>query len=221
MDCDPRAEQRRRQAAADLGAWPCRRAVSLAQPRIFDVQKRIKKKFFRSKNSAQSILAQDRRIQVLRYRIMGYTYEQIGDAMGFTRQRAWELVEQELRACGRERCKKADQLRVFIIERYDRVIYRLWKLCYPVDGGIDLHALDRLIKIHQHLCRLYGIKGPQRAGLDMRDADNMVKTFANISLPFVPEQDREAYIAEVQALVDRVEREHESVGAHSRSRLRS
>ena len=185
------------------------------------MQKRIKKKFFRSKNSPQSILAQDRRIQVLRYRIMGYTYEQIGDAMGFTRQRACELVEQEVRACGRERREKRDQLRVVITERAQRVIYRLWKLCYPVDGGIDLHAVDRLIKIHQHLCRLYGIKGPQRAGLDMRAADNMVKTFANIGLPYVPEQNREAYIAEVQALVDRVEREHGSVGAHSRSRLRS
>ncbi len=139
--------------------------------------------------------------------------------MGFTRQRACELVEQEVRACGRERREKRDQLRVVITERAQRVIYRLWKLCCPVDGGIDLHALDRLIKIHDRLCRMYGITGPQRAGLDIRAADNMVKTAANICLRYVPEQNREAYIAEVRALLDQVAREHESVGAHSRSRL--
>ena len=163
----------------------------------------------RSRNSKQSILAQDRRTEALRYRIMGYTFEQIGEAMGFARARAWELVDEEMRARSREQQGAGNQLRMIITERFERMTNRLWKLVYPTDGNIDLRALDRLITIQNHLCRMHGLHEPQRAVLDIRAADNMVMTMANISLRYIPEQNREAFVAEVRALVEQVQREHE------------
>ncbi len=164
----------------------------------------------RSKNSALDVKAQDRRTEALRYRIMGYTFEQIGEAMGFARARAWELVDEEMRARSREQQGVGNQLRMIMLERYERMINRLWKLCYPVDGGVDLQALDRLIHVQEHISRMCGLHEPQRVVLDIRAADNMVMTFANISLRYIPEQNREAFVAEVRALVEQVTREHEA-----------
>lgn len=165
----------------------------------------------RSKNSAIDVKAQERRIEAVRYRIMGYTFEQIGEAMGFARAQAWQLVDEEMRARSHEQQGVGNQLRMIMLERYERMISRLWKLAYPVDGDIDLQALDRLIHIQEHISRMCGLHEPQRVVLDIRAADNMVMTFANISLRYVPEQNREAFVAEVRALVEQVQREHESM----------
>ncbi len=165
----------------------------------------------RSKTSAIDVESQDRRTEALRYRIMGYTFEQIGEAMGFARARAWELVDEEMRARSREQQGVGNQLRMIILERYERMISRLWTLCYPPGGGIDLRALDRLIHVQEHIARLCGLHEPQRVVLDIRAADNMVMTFANISLRYIPDQNREAFVAEVRALAEQVQREHESV----------
>ena len=205
------------------GSQPCRQALLRTERKIIDMAKRKKKPSgsmklsrshsSRSKNSAVDVKGEDRRTEALRYRIMGYTFEQIGEAMGVARARAWELVDEEMRARSHEQQGVGNQLRMIMLERYDRMISRLWKLAYPVDGGIDLQALDRLIHIQEHISRMCGLHEPQRVVLDIRAADNMVMTFANISLRYIPDQNREAFVAEVRALAEQVQREHESVAS--------
>lgn len=165
----------------------------------------------RSKNDRITTKAQGRRIEALTYRIAGYTYEQIGEAMNVRRQRAWEMVDEEVKARAHERRELGDQLRLIMTERYERMIQRLWKLVYPTDGVVDLKALDRLIKVQDRLCDMYGINEPQRIVLDIRAADAMVMTVAQISMRYIAEHNRQPYIAELRSLVSRVEQEHAKI----------
>lgn len=164
----------------------------------------------RASTSHIDATAQARRLEAMQFWIRGATCEQIATTLGITRQRVWQLITEEVRARGAECHEIGDVIRNAMTERYQRVIKRLWELVYPAEGGIDLHALDRLGHVDDRLSRIYGIYEPQRMVLDIRAADNMVMTAANISLRYIPEQNREAFVAEIKALVDQVTREHEA-----------
>ena len=146
----------------------------------------------------------------MQFWIRGATCEQIGQTLGITRQRAWQLLTEEVRLRGRERRELGDVIRNAMTERSQRIIKRLWDLVYPPGDGIDLHALDRLGRVEERLCKMYGLHEPERVQLDIRAADNMVMTAANISLRYIPEQNREAFVAEIKALVEQVTRAHEA-----------
>lgn len=173
-----------------------------------------KKKGRKQKNTAKQAESIDRRIEALRYRIAGYTFDQIGEAMGIKRTRAFQLVSEEVNRRQAERSDLANELRLVITERYERLTNRLWLLaCPPIPEGEteapppDLPALDRLIRIQDHLCKIHGVEEPKRILLDIRTADALMMKLANISMRYIPDDNRAAYLNEVRSLSETVERE--------------
>jgi hypothetical protein len=86
-------------------------------------------------------------------RLAGLNYEQIGRRMGFTRQRAHQLVKEELSRINAERNEAAEQLRTIEAERLDRLQSALWLRAM---AG-DLHAIDRVLRVMERRAKLLGL----------------------------------------------------------------
>jgi hypothetical protein len=78
-----------------------------------------------SKTSKQLTKATQNRRKAFEYRVLGYTYDQIGKAIGCTRQNAFHLVKTEMEAIQAETRESAKHLLELDLERTERVIQSL------------------------------------------------------------------------------------------------
>ena len=101
-------------------------------------------------SSAQRISRSERAEQALSLRKAGLTYKEIGRRMGFTEQRAYHLVTQELARLNQQRAEAASRLE---LERLDRLLAAIWDKAQAGDFG----AIDRVLSIMARRAKLLGI----------------------------------------------------------------
>jgi hypothetical protein len=106
-----------------------------------------------SMSSRNRCLHASRAAQALDLRLRGMNYVQIGEAMGVTRQRAYQLVTQELDRLNKLRAETAAELRRLELERYDRLLEAVW----PRAMKGDSRAVGRALHISSRRCRLLGL----------------------------------------------------------------
>jgi hypothetical protein len=106
-----------------------------------------------SKTSARRLIAAQRRANALELRLAGRTYREIGAALGCSSQRAFQLIDAELRHLNKRRQDSAEELRRLILERLDRLLVPQYEKA--VAG--DKEALQAVLSIEDRRIRLKGL----------------------------------------------------------------
>lgn len=108
-----------------------------------------------SKTSPRRIAAVERHREALDLRRKGWTYAQIGDALGITAQGAHEAVKAELKRTVQE---PADDVRRLEIERLDGMLKAMEG---EVEAG-DTNAVMVALKLAERRSRLLGLDAPTK-----------------------------------------------------------
>lgn len=111
-----------------------------------------------SKTSQRRTQSHVRAREALDLRIQGHTYDQIGDALGVSKQQAHRLVKAELDELAVLTHGAAEELRQRELETLDRLLSKAMPLA---DQG-DMHAVDRVIRISARRASLLGLDAPER-----------------------------------------------------------
>jgi len=127
----------------------------------------------KARAAQRKLEALQKRNQALDLRLFGFTYQQIADKLGYTKQAAFKAISAALDAIPRE---NADRLRALEVDRLDRMLAILAK---RVTTG-DLGAIDRWLRISERRCRLLGLDAPTK--IDATVAGGMVI----VQCPFDP-----------------------------------
>jgi len=111
-----------------------------------------------SKTAARRIIAAERRLRALELRKQGYSYTEIGKAVGTSAQHAHRMVVKELERISAKLSENADELRELQLERLRDLLLALW----PKAAHGNLQVIDRVLKILQEISKLTGIAAPER-----------------------------------------------------------
>ena len=103
--------------------------------------------------SRERVVRADNAQKALNYRRLGLSYTEIGRKMGFTEQRAHQLVTEELQRINKERSETAEEVCSLEDERLDGLINSF----YPRALKGDLAACDRVLAIMARRAKMRGI----------------------------------------------------------------
>jgi hypothetical protein len=93
--------------------------------------------------------------EALDYRLQSYSFAEIGEAMGVSTTRAYELVDMALKQTIHE---TADKVRQMELRRLDKMTPKMME--FAVQG--DPKAVDSVIKIMDRRAKLLGLDGPSK-----------------------------------------------------------
>jgi Homeodomain-like domain-containing protein len=99
----------------------------------------------------------DHRLSALRLRKEGFTYDAIGDRLGISKQRAHQLVSEELTRLRTETPEAAEQVRQLELERLDAMI----RIITPQVKRGEIPAMQTVLKIMERRAKLLGLDAPQ------------------------------------------------------------
>lgn len=111
-----------------------------------------------NKEASRKLVAAERKVDILRMRREGHTFEEIGEKLGISRQRAGQVVVEELTKLSSEIEAEARIAAVMESERLDN----LTRILYPKATKGNLQAIDRLLKVMERRARLFGLDAPSR-----------------------------------------------------------
>lgn len=114
-----------------------------------------------SKTSGRRVSGAQRRREALRLRIEGRTLQQIGDALGISRQAAGKHLKNAMAQLAEETREESELLRAIHAARIEHAISVLWP---KVEAG-SLGAIDRLIKLIETHSKLFGLFAPNKTAL--------------------------------------------------------
>lgn len=109
-----------------------------------------------SSSSARHVATSEHRLAAVALRIKGKSYDEIGTALGISRQAAFKLVKKAMEDSAKRTAESSDHLRAIELIRLDAMRKAIWD---KVDIG-DLSAIDRAIKISKRMSELSGIDAP-------------------------------------------------------------
>lgn len=112
----------------------------------------------RCKTTAPKITTAERRLKAFELRKLGYTYEQIGKALGITKQSAYSLVMDQLKKIEIKTEEAATEIKQLEVFRLDDM---LQKALLMANKG-DLKAMDRVLKIMIRRSELLGLDAPKK-----------------------------------------------------------
>lgn len=155
----------------------------------------------------------DRRAKAIQLRIAGATFTDIGKALNITRQRAHSIVHSELNEMAAERTDTRESLRTLMGERYNAILKRLWMdsgLVRRQDGSVDLRVdvVDRILRVMESMVKLHGIEAVTQAEEEALVLRASGSRLAMLMMKFVPEEQREAMVAELERVIG----EREAIG---------
>jgi hypothetical protein len=127
------------------------------------------------KTSARKLTAAERRIQALELRKAGVTYEQIGAALGITRQGAYKIVSNALDKMNETVTEQTDEIRTIEIERLDA----LWKVMYQQARNGNQGAVDRCLKIMERRSKLMGLDAPTKVEQENTGASTLLSEYVD------------------------------------------
>ena len=104
----------------------------------------------------KKLKAADRRDMALELAIAGLNYNQIGDKLGCSRQRAFQIVHEELARLAEQTRGKTEIYRRRQLERLDTMLKGVWD---QATAG-DLQAIDRVAKLLDREAKLLGLDKP-------------------------------------------------------------
>lgn len=109
--------------------------------------------------SPNAIRRIERKRQAMALRKAGASYDQIGQQLGVSRQRAFQLVAEGLQRLVRETGIDAVAVRAGELERLDAVWLKLFALINVPDQqpAIMIQAAARLVSLSEHRCRLLNL----------------------------------------------------------------
>lgn len=113
------------------------------------------------KATAKKITTAERRSLSIQLRLMGKTFEQIGEQLGITRQSAHALVMSELERRTAETSEAAETLRQLEIERMGVLLYAIM----PTAVGGDIASVREVRAISERLARLQGLDAPNKSAI--------------------------------------------------------
>jgi len=128
-----------------------------------------------STQSPRKTTATERKAQALSRRIGGFTFQQIADEMGVSRQAAHALVKSALAELNEKIAESAAELRRLELERLDTMRSAVW-------GGVlkgDLQSIDRALKISARLSALAGLDAPTKQDITS-GGDKIIVTIKGI-----------------------------------------
>lgn len=105
------------------------------------------------KNSARRAVAAERRIDALALRKRGATYDEIGKALGITRQSAHALVKTAMDDLREQASDGAAEVMVLELERLDRMFAGL----YPDAANGNVQAVNAVLRIMERRARMLGL----------------------------------------------------------------
>ena len=106
-----------------------------------------------SRNSKTRIKAARRGIEALQLRETGLTYKEIGERMGVSEPRAWQIVSKEFDRINQRRAEKAEAVVRLELQRLDAIHKTLWEKCKQG----DLKAISTLLKTMERRAALLGL----------------------------------------------------------------
>lgn len=114
-----------------------------------------------------------RRVQAMRLRVAGLTYEQIGERLGITSSGALALVKRTL-----ERAENVNvqQERELENQRLDVAQSVIW--ARVLEG--DIKAIDAYLRISNHRIRINGLAAPTQIDISMGVRHEMEEALANL-----------------------------------------
>jgi hypothetical protein len=110
-----------------------------------------------SSTSGDIVTGATHRLQALRLRKEVYTYDAIGTRLGISRQRAHQLVTEELHKLREEASEVAEDVRQLELERLDAMV----RILAPKVKRADLGAIQTVLKIMERRAKLLGLDAPQ------------------------------------------------------------
>jgi hypothetical protein len=110
-----------------------------------------------SDSSADQVIGASHRLRAVQLRKEGYTYDAIGAALGLSRQRAHQLVTEELAKLRAEAAEVAEEVRQLELERLDAMV----RILAPKVKRADLGAIQTVLKIMERRAKLLGLDAPQ------------------------------------------------------------
>lgn len=108
-----------------------------------------------SKTSPRAIAIAKKRGEALEYRLAGWSFRAIGEAMGCSAQRAYVLVEEALKATLND---PAETVRTLELVRLDEMMIGAFDAAKNGDGA----AVDRVLKIMDRRAKLLGLDAPEK-----------------------------------------------------------
>ena len=108
----------------------------------------------RVKTSKKRIRNREHVGQALELRKAGASYQKIGDALGLTRQRAFQLVSEGLGELNATCAQGADDVRRLELERLDAILLSL----YPQRG--NPRVADTILRTMERRAKLLGLDAP-------------------------------------------------------------
>ena len=115
-----------------------------------------------------NLIAAERALQAMELRKHGFTYDAIGKEIGVTRQRAYQIVKNELEALREECSEIAEDIVKIELERLDIMLVGAW----PNATTGDVTAIDRVLKIMERRARLLGLDAPAKVAPTTPDGEN-------------------------------------------------
>lgn len=121
----------------------------------------------RARTGKTAVRVLDMKREAWRLRLQGYSIPEIGDQLGVTRQRAWQLLDAENKAVQDETHQAAADYRALQVARHES---RLRELQTIVDAsktlpGERISAIDKMRAIEAELSKLTGAYAPVKSEL--------------------------------------------------------
>lgn len=101
------------------------------------------------KRKARAVLARERMMRAVMLRKAGATFEQIGEELGVTKVRAFQMVDQYLKELHEQTREVAVSLKAMEMMRLDEMQLHLWAIATSTANGFAerMQAMDRVLKI--------------------------------------------------------------------------
>ena len=156
------------------------------------------------KTSSSAIESLNQKQQALEMRMAGKTYAEIGTKLGFTRQRAYAIVKEELQKLNEERANTRESLRSLMNERYDAILRKLWRqsgVTEQSDEPVDVAMLDRVFRVLDAQVKLNGrdaITDKEEAALALQSGGSRL---ALLVLRYLPEDKRADFMSNIRDMI--------------------
>jgi len=124
----------------------------------------------KSPTTQRKLTAAQRRDQALQRRIGGFTFQEIGDELGITRQSAHGLVVTALKELNEKTMESAEELKRVMKEQLAAMTYAIWG---QVLAG-DLGAVAAMDRIQKRLAALDGLDAAKKLNLDGKVINEVV-----------------------------------------------
>lgn len=111
-----------------------------------------------NKTSRDRFSAASKRHRAVQLRLDGRSLQDIGDALGVSRQMAWKYVREELQRVSNQYQESIGTMVQLELERLDAILMGIWG---QASSG-HLGAIDRVLKIMDRRARLTGLDAPAK-----------------------------------------------------------